>query len=64
MNNQENVLPKLYTIQEAADRLSISRSHIYREIEAGNLQALKAGKAVRFTETELIRWVNSLKAKA
>lgn len=44
---------KVYTLQEVADRLRVSRQTIYNHIRKGNIQAPKFGKEYRITEAQL-----------
>ena len=53
-------LPQLHTLVTVGVRTSLSRSALYREIKAGRLQALKVGKALRISESELQRFIASL----
>ena len=51
---------RLYRIPEVVTQLALSRSMIYREIDAGNLHAVRIGAALRVTSDELNRYVASL----
>jgi len=51
---------QLYRVLDVCARLAMSRSSIYREIEAGNLHAIKRGKSLRVSAEELVRYVDSL----
>jgi excisionase family DNA binding protein len=53
---------QLYRVIEVCARLAMSRSSIYREIEAGNLKAIKRGKSLRISAEEIARYVESLPA--
>lgn len=44
---------KLYTLQEVADVLRVSRQTIYNYLKSGRLHATKYGKEYRVTEEEL-----------
>jgi excisionase family DNA binding protein len=44
---------KVYTLQEVADVLKVSRQTIYNYLKAGKLKASKIGKEYRVTETQL-----------
>lgn len=55
--------PQLHRITEVGARLSMSRSSIYREIEAGHLQAVQIGRSLRVTSDELFRYISSLSVK-
>lgn len=39
---------KFYTVKTLADRLAVTPMTIYRLVEAGKLQAVKIGRAIRF----------------
>ena len=51
---------RLFKITEVEDILSLSKSALYREINAGNLKAVHIGKAIRVTNDEIVRYVASL----
>jgi excisionase family DNA binding protein len=59
MENQ--VLPQLHALGVVSARTSLSRSALYREIKAGNLRALKVGKALRVSEDDLQGFIASLR---
>lgn len=44
---------KLYTLQEVANILRVSRQTLYNNIRKGKLQATKYGKEYRITEEQL-----------
>ena len=59
-NTQE--IPQLLTLQEAADRLSISKRSLEREIQRGNFPPpLKIGRATRVEVADLVRYVEGLR---
>jgi excisionase family DNA binding protein len=49
-----------YTVEEAAELLSLSRAHVYRLIELGDLQSVKIGKCRRVTCAQLEAYVSSV----
>lgn len=51
---------RLFRIPEVGARLALSRSSVYREIEAGNLKAVQIGRSKRITAEELERYIESL----
>jgi len=51
---------QLFRILEVASRLALSRSSVYREIEAGKLHAVRIGSALRITSDELDRYISAL----
>ena len=44
---------KVYTLQEVANILKVTRQTIYNNVHAGNIKAVKLGKDWRVTEEEL-----------
>ena len=58
-----STLPQLHTLATVGGRTSLSRSALYREIKAGRLIALKVGKALRISESELQRFITSLEGQ-
>ena len=54
-------MTQLVKINELSKQLSVSPSSIRREIEIGNLNALKIGSSVRITSDEVERYIASLK---
>ena len=55
-----NYLEKLYTVQEVADYLGLSRKTIYRYLKAGKLKAKKVGAEYRITQSQLDELLNGL----
>lgn len=58
-----STLPQLHTLATVGTRTSLSRSALYREINAGRLVALKVGKSLRISEAELQRFITSLEGQ-
>ena len=54
-------MTQLVKIAELSKQLSVSPSSIRREMDKGNLQALKIGSSVRITSDEVERYIASLK---
>ena len=54
---------RLYRVPELCEILRLSKSSIYREIEAGNLRAIRIGKSVRVSAAELDRYLETLEAR-
>jgi excisionase family DNA binding protein len=52
---------QLLKINEVSGQLNMSKYSIRREIDRGNLQAVKIGKSVRISSEELDRYLSSLK---
>lgn len=52
---------KLLKMSEVQEKLSISRSAVYRLIQTGNLNPLHIGSAVRFRESEVEAFIEELK---
>ncbi len=53
-------MAQLLKINDVSDQLNMSKSSIRREIDRGNLQAVKIGKSVRISSEELKRYLSSL----
>ena len=53
-------MAQLLKINDVSDQLKMSKSSIRREIDRGNLQAVKIGKSVRISSEELDRYLSSL----
>jgi len=56
-------MDKLYTIKETMGLLKISKSNVYRLMTNGKLKAVKLGGRTLFKESELNRFIESLKSK-
>ena len=59
MSNQE-VKPQLLGLNAVSARTDLSKSTLYRLINKGHLRAVKVGKALRITESELTRFIQAL----
>lgn len=59
---ETSLLPTLHKLVEVGSRTGLSRSALYREINAGRLKVVKIGRSVRITESELGRFIESLEA--
>ena len=53
-------MAQLLKINDVSDQLKMSKSSIRREIDRGNLSAVKIGKSVRISSEELDRYLSSL----
>ncbi len=54
--------PLLLTMSQAADRLQVSRSSLYREVGRGRLQIVKLGHLTRIRIEDLEAYVSGLAA--
>ena len=54
--------PTLHRLTYAMERTGLSRSGLYRVINAGQLKVVKIGRSVRVSENELVRFIESLEA--
>lgn len=54
--------PLLWTLPQAALRLNVSRSTLYKIIGAGELDALKIGVRTYVTEDSIAAYIKKLKA--
>jgi excisionase family DNA binding protein len=59
MNTQNNG-ERLLKLTEVMERTSLSKSTIYRLMQEDKLQSVKIGTSIRFKESELRRFINSL----
>jgi excisionase family DNA binding protein len=58
--NKEINSPRLLALSEVSHQTSLSRSTLYREIDAGRLKIVKIGKSVRVTDQALRDYIASL----
>jgi excisionase family DNA binding protein len=55
------MVEKLYTPQEAAGMLKVTRKTIYNWIDAGSIQAIKLpGSGVRIKQSEIMRILSTI----
>jgi len=52
--------PELITIEQFCERYAVSRSTVYRLIEAGNISLIKIGRASRIRLADAERWASNL----
>jgi excisionase family DNA binding protein len=50
-------MSRLFNTKEAGERLRISESTVYRLLRAHKLKGLKIGRALRFTEEEILSFI-------
>ncbi len=50
----------LLKVPEVMERLSLSRTMVYRLVREGSLQKVKIGTSVRFKESEIRRFITEL----
>lgn len=55
MEDQE----KIYTIDEVCAYFKVHRNTLYRWVKEGQLEAVKFGRALRFTQTAISKFVQS-----
>lgn len=51
---------RLITVSEAMGRLAVSRTKLYALVAAGKIAIVKIGRASRFKESEISRFLSSL----
>ena len=56
--------PLLMKAEEAARLLDLGRSTIYAMLAAGELRAVRRGRAVRVERAELLRWIQDRQGAA
>jgi excisionase family DNA binding protein len=54
--------PQLLGLNAVTARTDLSKSTIYRLINKGHLKAVKVGKALRISESELSRFIQALES--
>jgi excisionase family DNA binding protein len=54
---------KLYNVSEVASMLGLSTSCIYKKAEKGEIQAVKIGTALRFSDEDIHNFVSKCKRK-
>lgn len=59
-----NRMEKIYTVNETFSLLRISRAKLYKLIENGSLKPIKLDGRTLFTESELTRFIEKLKAES
>jgi excisionase family DNA binding protein len=57
---ENSQLPRLYKISDVMEMLGISRSALHLLVKEGQIKTVNVGRAVRFTNTELDRFIASL----
>ena len=60
MSLETSIPPTLHKLSAVSARTGLSRSAVYREINAGKLHIVKIGRSVRISEVELGRYIASL----
>ena len=64
ISDTEDSKALLITIDEAARRLSIGRSHIYQQMQVGSLRSVRIGRSRRILESDLAAFIEELLAEA
>ncbi len=62
--SQERIAPLAYTIKEAAKLAGISRTRLYEEMNAGRLEAKKAGRCTLIPHESIETWLKNLQPYA
>lgn len=52
---------KLYTVDEIAEKLKLSKYTIYQRIKDGDLTAIRLGRCYRISEDDLQKYLDSCK---
>jgi excisionase family DNA binding protein len=52
-------MEELFTVREVAEKLKISVSSVYRYVETGMFPCSKIGTNIRFSESDIIRFLSS-----
>ncbi|HUZ85531.1 MAG TPA: helix-turn-helix domain-containing protein [Candidatus Baltobacterales bacterium] len=59
VGEEEEPISLLVTIDEAARRLSIGRSHIYEQIQRGTLRSVRIGRSRRILNRDLEAFIEN-----
>ena len=59
---ETSTLPTLHRLPVVMSRTGLSKSGVYRVINAGQLKVIRIGRAVRVSESELSRFIASLES--
>lgn len=54
---------RLYTVDDVAERLQLSRATVYKHIESGKLQTLRVGQRRRVSPAQLARFIEDLESE-
>ena len=52
--------PQLHKLATVSERTGLGRTVLYEQIKAGNLKAVKIGRAIRVKEADLADFINSM----
>ena len=55
--------PQLHKLEILLDRTGLSRSTVYREIALGKLKPVRIGRALRFSESEICRYIQDAESQ-
>lgn len=58
--NEPRISERLNRVEQAADRLEISRAHTYELIRTGDLPSVKLGRSRRIRESDLMAFIARL----
>jgi excisionase family DNA binding protein len=62
---QESINPKLaYSVEEASSLLSVSRAHLYRLLDSGEMKSIHIGRSRRITQRQLDNYLAVKEAAA
>lgn len=53
-----------YTVEEAAELLSLSRAHLYRLMDVGELGSISIGRSRRITRGQLDEFISRFEARS
>ena len=58
------MLAEVMTVSEVAEYLRVNPQTVYRKAKAGELPAVRIGRAIRFRRSELDAWLKSLSSSS
>ena len=56
---EKDGLSEVLTVSEVAEYLRVNPQTVYRKAKAGELPAVRIGRAIRFRRTELEEWLKA-----
>lgn len=62
--SEANYKKLAYTVEEAAELLSLSRAHVYRLLDLGQLGSVSIGRSRRITATQLTEFLKALEQRS
>lgn len=61
MKGRADPVPKLMTVRDAGELLSLPLSSVYALVEQGKIPCVRIGRRIRFDPGDLTRWLEARK---